>query len=231
MPGFLGDDTGSRIEDLAIWSAAVAASFVAVVVGHFAAAILLGERFGHPATLGQALGRTFRRLPALLAAWILTHWWFPLVALIAVTAETDDVAGWIMLASLFGWFAAVPTLLVVPAMVAEGLGPFAAAIRSWRLARLRFGACLVFVLLATVFAVLLGLGIGTLVPLLEATGFVNLEGALPIVQGVMLQLAVLVVVPLIALATAQAYIEIRIVGEGLDLVIDADAAFGTGRVR
>ena len=51
----------------------------------------------------------------------------------------------------------------------------------------------------------------------------------PIVQGVMLQLVVLIVVPLIALATAQVYVEVRVVGEGLDLVIDADAAFGPAR--
>ena len=42
----------------------------------------------------------------------------------------------------------------------------------------------------------------------------------------MAQLVVLVVVPLIALATAQVYVEVRVAGEGLDLVIDADAAFG-----
>ncbi|WP_148288531.1 hypothetical protein [Ilumatobacter nonamiensis] len=227
LPGFLGNDTGGGIEDLAVWSAAVFASFLAAVVGHFASLILLGERFGNRASLGRALGLTGRRLPALFAAWILTHWWFPLMALIVVTAKPEHVGVWLFFFSLLCWVSAAATLLVVPAMVGEGLGPFAAAKRSWRLARLRFGVCVLFVLLATLLAGLLGLGIGTLVPLLEATGFISLGGATPIVQGVMLQLVVLIVVPLIALATAQVYVEIRIAGEGLDLVIEADSAFGS----
>lgn len=226
LPGFLGNDTGNGIEDVAAWSTAVFASFVTAVVGYFTAVILLGDRFRRPVTLGHALRRTVRSLPALAGAWVLTHWWFPPMALIVVAAKSEHVGGWLFLFSFLCWFAASLTLLVVPAMVGEGLGPFAAAKRSFRLARLRFGTCLLFVLLATVVAGLLALGIATLVPLLEATGFVTLGAALPIVQGAMLQLVVLVVVPLIALATAQVYVEICIVGEGLDLVIDADAAFG-----
>ena len=227
LPTFLGDDTGSGIEDLAVWLAAVFASFVTAVVGHFAALILLGERFRNPVALGAALGRTVRRLPTILAAWALTHWWFPLMALVVVTAQSDVVWLWMFLFVFLAWFAAAATLLVIPAMVGEGLGPMAAARRSLRLARLRYGICVVFVLLATFLALLLGLGIGTLVPLLEATGFIVLGDLTPIVQGVMTQLIVLVVVPLVALATAQLYVEVRVVGEGLDLVIDADAAFGS----
>lgn len=226
LPSFLGDDTGSGVEDVAVWMAAVFASFVTAVVGHFVALILLGERFRSPVSLGAALGRTVRRLPAILAAWAVTHWWFPLMALIVVTAQSDVVGVWLFLFVFIAWFAAAATLLVIPAMVGERLGPLAAVRRCLRLARLRYGICVVFVLLATCLALLLGLGIGTLVPLLEATGFVVLGDATPIVQGVMAQLIVLVVVPLIALATAQVYVEIRVVGEGLDLVIDADAAFG-----
>jgi len=226
LPSFLGDDTGSGIEDIAVWLAVVFASFVTAVVGHFAAQILLGDRFRAPIPLVRALGRTGRRVPAILAAWAMTHWWFPVMALIVVTAQSDVVGVWLLLFTIVCWFSSAATLLVIPAMVGEGLGPFAAAKRSWSLARLRYGVCLTFVLLATFLAVLLGLGIGTLIPLLEATGFIALGDATPIIQGVMLQLAVLIVVPLIALATAQVYVEVRVVGEGLDLVIDTDAAFG-----
>ena len=226
LPSFLGDDTGSGIEDVAVWLALVFAGFVTAVVGHFAAQILLGDRFRTPVTLGRALARTGRGLPAIFAAWALTHWWFPVMALIVVTAQPDVVGVWIVLFVFICWFAAAATLFVIPAMVGERLGPFAAARRSWRLARRCYGICLVFVLLATFLAVLLAVGIGTLVPLLEATGFISLGGLTPIVQGVMAQLVVLIVVPLIALATAQVYVEVRVVGEGLDLVIDADAAFG-----
>lgn len=226
LPSLLGDDTGSGIEDLAVWLSLVFASFVTAVVGHFCAQILLGERFRTPTPLGRALMRTVGRVPAIFAAWAMTHWWFPVMALIVVTAQSDVVGVWLFLFSFPAWFVSAATLFVIPAMVGERLGPFAAARRSWRLARLRYGVCLVFVLLATFLAVLLGLGIGTLIPLLEATGFIALGGVTPILQGVVLQLVVLIVVPLIALATAQVYVEVRVVGEGLDLVIDADAAFG-----
>ena len=36
----------------------------------------------------------------------------------------------------------------------------------------------------------------------------------------------IIVVPLIALATAQMYLEVRLDAEGMDLTIDAEAAFG-----
>lgn len=225
-PSFVPDDTGAGIEDLGTWTAAVFASFVTAVVGYFAAQILFGERFGDPVSLNVALGRTLRRLPAILTAWAVTHWWFPLFALLVVTSEVELVIVWLVLGAIPCWLAAAATLLVIPAMVGERLGPLAASRRSLRLARLRYGVCATFLLLATALAVLLAVGIGTLIPLLEATGFLTLGSATPIVQGVMAQLVVLVVVPLIALSTAQVYLEVRVAGEGLDLAIEADAAFG-----
>lgn len=228
LPSFLSDDTGSGIEDLATWLSIVFASFVTAVVGYFAAQILLGERFRNPVSLGRALARTGRRLPSIAAAWALTHWWFPIMALIVVSAEADLVGVWIFLFVFVAWFSSAATLLVIPAMVGERLGPFAAAKRNWRLVKLRYGVCLVFVLSATMLSVLLLFGIATLVPLLEAYGFLSLGNVSWVVQSVMVQLAVLVVVPLIALGTAQAYLEVRLDGEGLDLQIDADSAFGPG---
>lgn len=226
VPSFLTDDTGGGIEDLATWLAIVFASLVTAVVGFFAAQILLGERFRNPVSMSRALARTARRLPAIAAAWALTHWWYPLMALIVVTADDDVVGLWIFLFVFVAWFSSAATLMVIPAMVGEGLGPVAAAKRNWRLVRLRYGLCVVFVLLATLLATLLFVGIATLVPLLDELGFLALGSAGWIVQSVMVQLAVLVVVPLIALGTAQAYLEIRLGAEGMDVQIDADRAFG-----
>lgn len=229
------DDTSSGIEDVAVLVATVFVSVTTAVVGFFAAQILLGERFRTPVSLGRALARTLRRLPAIVAAWALTHWWFPLMALIVVTAD-EEVAGlWIFLFAFVAWFSSAATLLVIPTMVGERLGPLASALRSWRLVKLRYGLCLVFVLAATLVSTLLLIGIATLVPLLEQFGFLELGAATWLIQSVMVQLAVVVVVPLMALGTAQAYLEVRLGGEGLDLQIDADAAFGSavdsGRVR
>jgi len=226
VPSFLSDDTGSGIEDVATWSSIVFASFVTAVVGYFAAQILLGERFRSPVSMSRALARTGRRLPSIAAAWALTHWWFPIMVLIVVSAEADLVGVWIFLFVFVAWFSSAAALLVIPAMVGERLGPFAGAKRNWRLVKLRYGVCVLFVLAATMLSVLLLFGIATLVPLLDQYGFLALGDATWVVQSVMVQIAVLVVVPLIALGTAQVYLEIRLDGEGLDLQIDADSAFG-----
>lgn len=230
LPSFLGDDTGGGIQDLATWLSIVFASVVTAIVGHFAAQILLGERFHDPVTLGRALRRTGRRLPAIVAAWALTHWWQPLMALVVITSEAEAAGAWLFLFALVAWFSSAATLFVIPAMVGEKLGPLAASKRNWRLVRRRYGLCVRFVLLATSLSILLLGGIATLVPLLEATGFLSLGEASWIVQSVMVQLAVLLVVPLIALGTAQAYLETRLDAEGLDLQTDADRAFGPSAV-
>ena len=176
--------------------------------------------------MGSALARTGRRLPRIVSAWALTHWWLPLVALVWVTASIDAAIGWSFLFIPLGWVASTFTLLVVPAMVGENIGALAAGKRAWRLARLRFGLCGGFVFVSTLLSTMLIAGMATLIPLLVEFGFVELGGAQPIVQSLMAQLAVLVVVPLMGLATAQLYIEVRLEGEGLDLVMEADAAFG-----
>lgn len=220
------DDTSSGIEDLAVLVATVFVSLTTAVVGFFAAQILLGERFRTPVSLSRALGRTLRRLPSIIAAWALTHWWYPLMTVIVVTADQEVVLPWVFFLAFVAWFSSAATLLVIPAMVGERLGPLASALRSWRLVKLRYGLCLVFVLAATLLSTLLLVGIATLVPLLEQFGFLQFGDATWIIQSVMVQLAVLVVVPLVALGTAQAYLEVRLAGEGLDLQIDADAAFG-----
>jgi len=219
-----GSDTG--VEDIAILVTALSVGYTTAVVGHFAAQILIGERFRRPVTLGRALARTGRRLPAIFAAWLLTHWWYVLAALIIATSRLEDAIGLSVLYVFVAWFASAATLMVIPAMVGEGLGPFAAAKRNWTLIRLRYGMCLAFVFLATVLSTLMLVGIATLVPVLRSLGFVTFGAADGIVQGVMIQMAALIVIPLTALGTAQAYIEVRLSGEALDLVIDTDLAFG-----
>jgi len=225
LPRFLTDESGGGVEDIANLLAIVFVSLTTAIVGHYAAQILLGVRFARPVTLGAALLRTAKKVPAISAAWLLTHWWFVLMALVVTSSDDGDIGGLLFLFSFVAWFSSAATLLVIPTMVGERLGPFAAAVRSWRLFRRRFGTCVIFVLLATFLSSLLLFGIATLVPLLEEFGFLEFGSASGIVQGVMVQMAVLVVVPLVALGTAQVYVEVRVAGEGLDLVVDADEAF------
>ena len=223
------DAAGAGQGDLAAWLSIVLVGAVTALVGHFVAQILLGERFGTPVTLRRALVHTLRRSWAVLVAWLIGHCWVPLFAFAVVGAENDDLGGLIFLHGLISWFTTTVMLFVVPAMVGERLGPFAAVKRSWRLTRRRFGHCFWFVLLATFLAGAVLLGFASLAPLLEATEFIGFGGAVWLVQGILLQVAVLLVVPLIALGTAQLYVEVRLDAEGLDLMIDADAAFGPAR--
>lgn len=229
LPTFSGDTTGTGVEDVSAWMAVWFVSLVTTLVGFFAARILIGDRFGTRVSLREAGVATFKRSPALAWLWLLTHWWVPLFSLVIVTSNEDDVGGLVVMYGLFALFASTFTLLAVPVMAGERIGAFSAAKRAFRLARLRFGACMLFLVLATVLASAFLVGLATLAPLLEVTGFITFGGATWLVQGILVQLGVLVVVPLVALATAQMYLEVRLDAEGLDLVIDADAAFGVRR--
>ncbi|MFK8024517.1 MAG: hypothetical protein AB8G26_11210 [Ilumatobacter sp.] len=213
-------------EDIGVFLAAVFVSVTTAVVGFLCCTILFGDRMRQPVTLRVALGRTLRRTPAVFSAWLLTHWWFVLMAALLAVSDGDGLAALAMLFALLAWPSAAATLMVVPVMVAESLGPYAAAVRSWQLVRRRFSSCLGFVLLSTVLGAAFGTGLVTLIPSLESFGFVRLGDAVDVVAGVSVQLAVLFVVPLIAMSTAQLYLELRVAAEGLDLIADADLAFG-----
>ncbi len=226
FPG-VSSSTSTGVEDVAVWTALVFASIATAIVGHFLAQLLLADRFRSGITLSAALATTGRRLPSIGLVWLLGHWWQPLLAWWVVAVDTDDLSGVVFFVGMLSWFASNATLYAIPAMVGEQLGPVAALRRSWRLMRLRFGAGFLFLLLATVISALFLTGAATLAPLLEANGFVDFGGVAWLVQGVLVQLGVLLIVPLVSLGTAQLYVEVRMVAEGLDLAIDADAAFGT----
>jgi hypothetical protein len=226
LPGVSSADINTGVEDVATLLATVFVSFVTAVVGYLCALILIGDRFSAPIDLPRALRRTLRHLPRIAAAWILGHFWLPIMVAWIVTGESADVGPRVTLFLTVAFLLTPVTLLVVPAMAGESIGAVASLKRSWRLARLRPGACIGFVLLATFLGGLLLVGIGTLAPLLELGGFITFGSWTWLVQGVMVQLAVLFVVPWVALGTAQLYIEVRLDAEGMDLVIDADGAFG-----
>ena len=219
------DDASTGVEDIGVFVAALFVGVTTALVGYFCAHVLIGERFRRPIGAAAALVTTLRRSPIIVVAWLLTHWWFALLAALLVTASSVAVGPLLFVSALVAWPAASATLFVVPVMVAEGLGPFRAATRSWRLARQRFGTCLGFVLLSTVLATLFGVGITTMIPLLDQFGFLQFGDATGTIVAVSAQLAVLLVVPLVAMATAQFYVELRIAAEGLDMSLDADAAF------
>jgi len=82
------------------------------------------------------------------------------------------------------------------------------------------------VVASTVLGGLLLVGVASIPVLLEWTGFVTFGEYTWLATAIAAQLGVIITVPLIALATAQMYIEVRLDAEGMDLALDADAAFG-----
>lgn len=226
LTAFGGDDVGTGIEDVAALLVVVLASFAAALVGYLAATILITDRFGRTVTLRAALGATVRRLPVLVVAWALGHFWVPFFATWSLSSPSGDTGGRLTLVAMAAAFLASATLLVVPVMAAEHLGPWKALRRAWRLARLRFGSVLGFVLGSSAVGGLLFAGIAYLPALAELAGFVTFGDFGWLAQGIAAQLAVIIVVPLVALATAQLYLEVRLDAEGMDIVLDADVAFG-----
>ena len=228
---FGGDAVGTGVEDVAAVLVVLCSSLAGAVVGAFATGLVMADTFGGPssgATIRSRRGdlaRVFRRLPTVLAAWGVGHVWLPFVATWALSGSSGG-AGRVTLAAIVATLASTGTLLVVPVAVAEGVGPMRALRRGWRLARARFATCLGFLVTSTLLGGLLLGGIASLPQLLEATGFVAFGELRWLVQGLAGQVGVIVVVPLVALSTAHLYLAVRVDAEGLDLVIEADAAFG-----
>lgn len=216
--GYVGVDSSTVL--LAI----VVQSFTAHLIGAYAATFLVGHQLGNEPTMGQCLWATFRRFPMLLVTWLLTHWWAVLLALFAVNAPSVFGGLSIFIGPVVA-LATVSVLVVVPVMMTEHSG-LRSIPRALRLVRTRFGAAYGFVLMCAIIAGSLFFFIAQLPYLLEKTGFVTFGSAGYLVQGVTLQLALLVVLPLCALATAQLYLQLRVHAEGIDISMAADRAFG-----
>lgn len=219
--GYIGVESGS------VFFALVLQSFTAHLLGAVLATFLVAHQMGDEARMTRSLAAALRRLPMLLLTWFLTHWWVLLLALGVVNNPSGFAAGAVLLAPAMALFT-VPLVVVTPAMMTERLG-LRALVRSWRLSRQRFGAVYGFVVLCAVVGGALFVFIAELPVLLQATGLVTFGSAGYLVQGVTTQLALLVVLPLVALAAAQLYLQLRVHAEGLDLTLAADRAFGPVR--
>ena len=216
--GFVG------VESSTVFIAVLVQSFTAHLLGGYAAVFVVDHQMGGAPGVRRGLMAVLRRLPLLLLTWILTHWWAVLIALLAVNAPVVAAGAFVIIAPVAALLSAL-VLVTVPVVMTEQHG--AAGIgRAIRLARARFGAAFGFVVLCSLLGGSLFAFIGQLPVLLEATGLVTFGSIGYLVQGVAVQVALLVVLPLIAVATAQFYLQLRVHVEGLDLVLAADRAFG-----
>lgn len=217
--GYVGVETGFA------FVAIVVQSFTAHLIGAYAATYLVRYQMGGDPRIRECVGAVLRRLPLLLATWLLTHWWALLLALALLNADMTTVAGvgWMLGFGVAALSALV--LLTAPVVMAERAG-LRSVPRAVRLARTRYGAAFGFVLSCGLLAWLLMLFIGFLPDLAEATGLITFGSYGWLMQGISSQLALLVVVPFSAITTAQFYLQVRVHAEGLDIVMAADRAFG-----
>ena len=225
VDGLLGDRGYIGAESGFVFLAAALQSFTAHLIGAYAAVFLVRYQMGGSPGIAECVRAVLRRLPLLIATWLLTHWWALLFNLWLISSDRSALAALIWVLPAGASLLSTCVLLVTPVIMGEKLG-LAAIPRAWRLVRTRFGAALGFVWACGVLAVMLFAFIAFLPQLAEATSLVTFGSYAWLVQGVTSQLALLIVIPFTAMATAQLYLQIRVHAEGLDITIAADRAFG-----
>jgi hypothetical protein len=193
--GQIGSDRNNAVLVLYVLSSVVLPILTAAMA--WLVASWYGGSSPSVAAVARAVGR---RVPALLAAWLLVH-----VVEIVAGVVTFFVLG-------LGGFLVVPLLaLTAPVIAVEGIGPIAAMRRSVRLARrgyMRLTAVVVFSAFVEN------------VVFISITALSELVLGLPwgwIITSSVIALATIVCKPIVAGATALAYIDLRVRVEGLDI--------------
>ena len=224
---FGGRKSASSVEDLLWYLGLVVTSLTACLVGGYVATLVVRRQLGLPMRIRDGYRAMLPRLPALLTAWLFGHAWFPFVALLLGNVDSDALPAFVILGGPVLLVLATMTVCVSPAIVVERLGPFAALRRAWRLGKANFSVLFGFVTASVAIGVLVQYGIAYLPRLLQATGLLTFGRFGWLIEGVAGQLGRLISTPLIAVASVLAYLEVRMTTEGMDLVLDADRAFGT----
>jgi hypothetical protein len=221
-----GVDAASGVETLVAYLSIVTTSLIAAIVGGFTSFVVLDDHFGRDPAGHSPLRRTLRASPRLVGGWLVGHCWMVLVALIAVNVSSSALGGLMIPGSAVLVFVVAFTVVVSPTIVAERLRPLAGVRRAVRLARSRFSSAFGLVILTVVFGGGLQAGISALPRLAASTGLIGYGSFGWLVEGIAAQIAVLIVVPLVAMTSVHLYLQLRVHSEGLDLVIAADRAFG-----
>lgn len=226
LQGLVGERSYIGVERGPVMVAVAVQSLTAHLVGAYAALYVVRYQMGGEPRMRSVLAAVLRRSPVLAATWLLTRG-VPLllVALVYLNTDSGSVAG---LAVLFSPFIALVvswTLCLAPVVMCEpdGVSPFS---RARRLAGARSGAVYAFVWGSTLMSAALFTGISALPALARSTKLVTFGSLGWLADGVAAQLALLVVLPFSAVATAQMYLQLRVHAEGLDISLAADRAFG-----
>lgn len=214
---------------ISVITTAVILPLVAGAICRIVAASYLG-RSERP---GEALRVLRRRGVALVVGWLVVHVVElgpalvigAAVVLLAVLTDGGVAAALVVVGGFLvalGWvvFATPRMVAVSPAIVEEGLGPFAGVGRSWRLTRGRFWGYLGVVVVSGLLASVLDSVLNGPAQILGAV--VGLEQGGWVITAVGAMLAQMVTTPFIAIVATLAYFDARIRREGLDLEVMAE---------
>lgn len=223
-----GAQAATGVESVLLLLGIYLSGLAVALAGGLAADVVIRHRVGRTVTLRGAVAATLRRLPALAVAWFVGHAWM-LIAAPVLVVSTDVTAWAAVLLSPVLLLIVAHTLYASAVVVVEGVGPFRALARSYRLARHRFGAAVGVVVAGGLVGLWVRFGITWLPRLAEATGLLAFGRFGWLVEGVAGQLGLLLAVPVVAAATAWAYLEVRVGAEGLDLAMEWQDVFGGQR--
>jgi hypothetical protein len=207
-----GQTAGTNDTDvLALYGAAALAALSLFFLGGAIGRLVSAWYAGGDLTAGQALAASFRRTPAIVAAFLML---LPL----KVLGACGFYIGVLVPVTLFS--------LTAPALVVENIGPLDAARRSWRLIARRFWFCVLVVLLA-------GLGSSLLTSVLGGVPEFA-AGLLPspfdwLATAVISSAVAMVVTTALVSMSVLLYLDLRIRTEGLDIELEAADAFPHGR--
>ncbi len=219
--GYLGAERGAAVLTFVVQSLA------AHLVGAYAAAYVVRYQLGGDPRPWPLVRAVLRRTPVLLATWTVSHSWLALGVLAYLEGDLEVLTALAVLAAPVAVLFGALTLFVAPVVMVEGVR--GALRRATRLVRGRFGAAYGFVWLNLLIGGVLTFSIAVLPAAAEGTGLVVLGDARGVLEGVAAQMALLIVAPFSAVATAQMYLQTRVHVEGLDITLAADAAFGGRR--
>ncbi len=230
VPELLGGARASTgIEELLWVLGLMVNSLATCLVGGYLAALVIRRQAGLAVTISSGYRKVVRRLPALFIAWAIGHSWI-LIGSWLVRGIGDSAQTLVLIyGSPIVMVLVTMTVVVAPAIVIEGLGPFAGLARSWRLARRSFATLLGFTLASVIVGVVVQYGIAYLPRLLQSTELLSFGRFGWLTEGVAGQIGRLISMPIVGIATTLVYLQIRMTTEGLDLTLDADRVFEAAR--
>lgn len=226
VPELLGGARASTGVEEVLWLLGLMVNSLATcLVGGYLAALVLRHQAGLPVTISSGYRGVGRRLPALFIAWAVGHSWILIGTwVVRNVGERAQMTLFIYGSPVVGVLVTM-TVVVAPAIVVEGLGPFAGLARAWRLARRSFATLFGFTLASVVVGVVVQYGIAYLPRLLQSTELLSFGRYGWLTEGAAGQVGRLISLPIVGIATTLVYLEIRSTTEGLDLTLDADRVF------